>query len=192
MRLIVIISSFPPFPEKEKNVIRPSVPNIDNVRRRGGIHPYLSGYPVPFPRFRQEGFNPFASSYGTRNNTCRPLLPPATPTAAATVGVAGFHSGSAYIPLHAHEILGAFAAVAGFISETNTIHSIIIIMKIQKIYFEYLRNEAHYQFLLLVRKLFTNCPQVSAIAAHQLAGLYDLMAIEASLVDAIKGSVYTE
>jgi hypothetical protein len=65
-------------------------------------------------------------------------------------------------------------------------------MKIAKINFHYLRNEAHYQFMLLVRKLFTNYQQVSVIVADLLVRLYELIGLEGQLVDAIKGSIYTE
>jgi hypothetical protein len=65
-------------------------------------------------------------------------------------------------------------------------------MKILKIYFHYLRNEAHYQFLLLVQKLFSNYPQVASIVSTLLPRLNELIAIEGKIVDAMKSSIYTE
>jgi hypothetical protein len=65
-------------------------------------------------------------------------------------------------------------------------------MKILKIYLHYLRNEAHYQFMLLVWKLFESYSQVADIVTDLLTQLYGLITQEGQLVDAIKGSVYTE
>jgi hypothetical protein len=47
-------------------------------------------------------------------------------------------------------------------------------MKILKIYFSYLRNEAHYQFLLIVQKLFASYTQVANIVSDLLSQLYPL------------------
>ena len=44
-------------------------------------------------------------------------------------------------------------------------------MKINEIRIEHLRNEAHYQFLLVVADLFASQPAVAAIVTQQLAGL---------------------
>jgi hypothetical protein len=65
-------------------------------------------------------------------------------------------------------------------------------MKIFKVRLEYLRNEAHYQFLLLLRKLFVAYPAVASIVAALLPELYELIELEGQLVDALKGSLYTE
>jgi hypothetical protein len=65
-------------------------------------------------------------------------------------------------------------------------------MKILKIHFEYLRNEAHWQFLLLLRRLFDTHPAVAAIVAALLGRLYELIDIEGQLVDAVRSSAYTE
>jgi hypothetical protein len=65
-------------------------------------------------------------------------------------------------------------------------------MKITKIYFRFLRNEAHYQFLLLLQKLFAAYPAVAAIVLTLLPRLYELIELEGQLVDALKGSLYTE
>jgi hypothetical protein len=65
-------------------------------------------------------------------------------------------------------------------------------MKITKILFHYLRNEAHYQFMLLVLKLFINFPQVNDIVSDLVARLAGLVMIEGKLVDAMSGSIYTE
>jgi hypothetical protein len=65
-------------------------------------------------------------------------------------------------------------------------------MKILKIYFHYLRNEAHYQFFLLIQKLFATYPQVASIVSALLIRFNELIVIEGRLVDAMKSSVYTE
>jgi hypothetical protein len=65
-------------------------------------------------------------------------------------------------------------------------------MKIEKIYLHYLRNEAHYQFMLLVQKLFGNYTQVANLVTSLLAQLNGLITREGQLVDAIRGSLYTE
>ncbi|MDR0348281.1 MAG: DUF6261 family protein [Tannerella sp.] len=65
-------------------------------------------------------------------------------------------------------------------------------MKIVKILFHYLRNEAHYQFMLLVLKLFADFPKVAEIVTALISRLTDLVTAEGKLVDAITGSLYTE
>jgi hypothetical protein len=65
-------------------------------------------------------------------------------------------------------------------------------MKILKIHFQHLRNEAHYQLLLLVQKLFGNYPAVAALVTDLLTPFFDLLTLEGQLVDAVRGSVYTE
>jgi hypothetical protein len=65
-------------------------------------------------------------------------------------------------------------------------------MKILKIYFQYLRNEAHYQFLLLVQKLFSIYPDVAAIVSDLLPAFNEGIALEGKLVDAVKASGRTE
>ena len=61
-------------------------------------------------------------------------------------------------------------------------------MKILFIKFSYLRNEAHYQFLLLVKKLFEAYPNVANIVSALLAPFYTLLVLEGKLVDAVRGS----
>jgi hypothetical protein len=65
-------------------------------------------------------------------------------------------------------------------------------MKINSIDLEHARNEAHYQFLLIDKKLFESYPSVAGIVAPQLANLNALIVIEGQLVDAVKASEYTE
>jgi hypothetical protein len=47
-------------------------------------------------------------------------------------------------------------------------------MKISTIRFSYLHNEAHYQFLLLVKKLFEAYPSVANIVSSLLTPFYTL------------------
>jgi hypothetical protein len=65
-------------------------------------------------------------------------------------------------------------------------------MKILTIHFKYLRNEAHYQFLLLVKKLFETYPTVANLVTAHLSQLYALLALEGKLVDAVRTSEYTK
>jgi hypothetical protein len=65
-------------------------------------------------------------------------------------------------------------------------------MKIIKTYSHFLRNEAHYRFMLLLQKLFGNYPQVADLVCSLLIELNELIDIEGLLVDAIRGSIYTE
>ena len=65
-------------------------------------------------------------------------------------------------------------------------------MKIIKLYLYNLRAEAHYQFMLLLLKLFERYPNVAAIIAALLAPLQELIALEGQLVDAVRSSEYTE
>jgi hypothetical protein len=55
-----------------------------------------------------------------------------------------------------------------------------------------LRNEAHYQLMLLLQKLFVEFPDVKAIVAPMTTGFDAMIALEALLVDAMTGSDYTE
>jgi hypothetical protein len=64
-------------------------------------------------------------------------------------------------------------------------------MKIIKVHFQNLRNEAHYQFLLLVQKLYGVYQSVSAIVKDLLATFDNLLALEGTLVDAVRASEYT-
>jgi hypothetical protein len=64
-------------------------------------------------------------------------------------------------------------------------------MKISKIHFEHLRNEAHYQFMLLVKQRFEQNPDAAAIVAAQLVLFYELLAVERQLVDFARTSEYT-
>jgi hypothetical protein len=64
-------------------------------------------------------------------------------------------------------------------------------MKIIAILFSYMRNEAHYQFLLLVQKLFISYPAVAAIVADLLSEFNVLLTLEGQLVDSVRSSEYT-
>jgi hypothetical protein len=65
-------------------------------------------------------------------------------------------------------------------------------MNIFKIHFEHLRNEAHYQFLLITRQLIDGDDSVRSIVNELLPGFYSLIDLEGRLVDAIKSSAYTQ
>ena len=65
-------------------------------------------------------------------------------------------------------------------------------MKISTIKFGFLRNEAHYQFLLLIKKLFEAYPNVAGIVSTLLAPFCALLVLEGKLVDAVRGSKYTK
>jgi hypothetical protein len=62
-------------------------------------------------------------------------------------------------------------------------------MKILTIRFSYLRNEAHYQFLLLLKKLFETFPSVASIVNALLQQFYPLLTREGALVDAVMTGV---
>jgi hypothetical protein len=64
-------------------------------------------------------------------------------------------------------------------------------MKILTIHFSYLRNEAHYQFLLLVKKLFESHTSVSNIVSSLLTEFYALLLVEGKLVDTVHASEFT-
>jgi hypothetical protein len=64
-------------------------------------------------------------------------------------------------------------------------------MEILTVRFSYLRNEAHYQFLLLVKKLFESYPSVASIVNTLLPQFYSLLALEGTLIDTIQLSFYT-
>jgi hypothetical protein len=64
-------------------------------------------------------------------------------------------------------------------------------MKILKINSHRLRNEAHYQFLLLVDKHLTQFPDVEEIVEDQMPTYREQLALEGQLVDAVKASEYT-
>ena len=64
-------------------------------------------------------------------------------------------------------------------------------MKISIIRFSKLRNEAHYQFLLLLKKLFETFPSVAGIVSTLLSPFYTLLTLEGKLVDAVRASDYT-
>jgi hypothetical protein len=64
-------------------------------------------------------------------------------------------------------------------------------MKISKIHIEHARNEAHYQFLLTVRKEFEIHSAVAGIVASLLANLNPLIVLEGQMVDAVRASEYT-
>jgi hypothetical protein len=65
-------------------------------------------------------------------------------------------------------------------------------MKIFTIHFSYLRNEAHYQFYLLVKKLFESYADVADIVTALLSQLYTPLSLEGKLVDAVRASEYTK
>jgi hypothetical protein len=65
-------------------------------------------------------------------------------------------------------------------------------MKILTLHSSHLRSEAHYQFYLLLQKLYGNHPNVEAIVASLMAKFDELISLEGTLVDAVKGSKYTE
>jgi hypothetical protein len=65
-------------------------------------------------------------------------------------------------------------------------------MKILTIRFSHLRNEAHYQLLLLLKKLFETYPNVASIVNALLQVFYPLLALEGTLVDAVRASEYTK
>jgi hypothetical protein len=65
-------------------------------------------------------------------------------------------------------------------------------MKVQTIHFEHLRSEAHCKFLFVVKRLLENYPAVAAIVTALLSPLYQLIALEEQLVDAVKKSPLTK
>jgi hypothetical protein len=65
-------------------------------------------------------------------------------------------------------------------------------MKILKIHIERLRNEAHYQFMTLARKLFGTWSIIINIIADLLSELDRLILLEGKLVDMVRASKYTE
>ncbi|MDR0697592.1 MAG: DUF6261 family protein [Tannerella sp.] len=65
-------------------------------------------------------------------------------------------------------------------------------MKILTINFSYLRNEGHYQFLLLLKKLFETFPGVATIVSALLQKFYPLLTTEGMLVDSVRSSEYTK
>jgi hypothetical protein len=64
-------------------------------------------------------------------------------------------------------------------------------MKISTAHFSYMRNEAHYQFLLLVKQLFEAEPGVAGIVTELLPQFYALLELEGRLVDVVRTSEYT-
>lgn len=65
-------------------------------------------------------------------------------------------------------------------------------MKILKIYFKYLRNEAHYQYYTLVLKLFEAYPTVAALVDDLIHELRKWLSVEKALIDNSKASMYTQ
>jgi hypothetical protein len=65
-------------------------------------------------------------------------------------------------------------------------------MKILTIHFNYLRNDAHYQFLLLVKKLFESYGNVASIVSTLLVQFYLVLILEGEMVDAARASEYTQ
>jgi hypothetical protein len=65
------------------------------------------------------------------------------------------------------------------------------VMRVFKIYFQYLRNEAHCQYFSIVKDMLAEDTAVAAIVADYLKEFNELFDIEISLVDAMKTSEYT-
>jgi hypothetical protein len=65
-------------------------------------------------------------------------------------------------------------------------------LKIKKIYLERLRNETHYQFMIDDKQLIDSDSLVSKLLENLLPDFYNLIGIEGELVDAMRGSVFTE
>ncbi|MDR3350584.1 MAG: DUF6261 family protein [Prevotellaceae bacterium] len=65
-------------------------------------------------------------------------------------------------------------------------------MYIFKIHFHALRNEAHYQFMLDTKNLIDNDGNVQPLINDLLPGFYNLIALEGTLVDAVKSSIFTQ
>jgi hypothetical protein len=65
-------------------------------------------------------------------------------------------------------------------------------MNIRKIYFNALRNEAHYQFLLEVKTLIDNDAVVHPSVGDLLPPFYSLLEKEGALVDALQSSFHTK
>jgi hypothetical protein len=64
--------------------------------------------------------------------------------------------------------------------------------KIDAIELEHLRNEEHYQFMLRYQDLLGTHPNVVTIITSQMTEFTSLFAKERQLIDALKGSEYTE
>ena len=64
-------------------------------------------------------------------------------------------------------------------------------MKILMIRFGNLRNEAHYQFLFLLKKMFETCPGVAAIINTLLQQFNPLITLEGVLIDSGRAGEYT-
>ncbi|MDR1561477.1 MAG: DUF6261 family protein [Dysgonamonadaceae bacterium] len=65
-------------------------------------------------------------------------------------------------------------------------------MKILKINFGNLRNEAHLQFISLVQKLISSNPAIVNIVATLMGAFNSAVELERKLVDAVKSSPYTK
>jgi hypothetical protein len=86
---------------------------------------------------------------------------------------------------------GISFALSGASLHTN-IFKALFIMKILTIHFSYLRNEAHYRFLLLVKKLIESHTGVAGIVGALLPELYALLTVEGKLVDTVHASTLTK
>jgi hypothetical protein len=64
-------------------------------------------------------------------------------------------------------------------------------MKITKLHLEELRNEAHYQALLLTKKLIDENPTISSIVSQSYTEFNSLLQLEGTLVDQVRKSGYT-
>jgi hypothetical protein len=65
-------------------------------------------------------------------------------------------------------------------------------MKIKTIIFSKLRNEAHYEFLLVTLRLLDSFPEVKALVATLYVAFNSLLELEKRLLDAARVSVYTQ
>jgi uncharacterized FlaG/YvyC family protein len=65
-------------------------------------------------------------------------------------------------------------------------------MYIKKIRFTYLRNEAHYEFLVVVLNLLLKFPRVQNVVKPFYQPLIELVELEKHLVDAARKSIYTQ
>jgi hypothetical protein len=65
-------------------------------------------------------------------------------------------------------------------------------MKINTINFSKLRNEAHYEFLLVVYHLLDGFPEVKNLIGALYAAFLDLLQLEKKLLDAARLSIYTQ
>jgi hypothetical protein len=65
-------------------------------------------------------------------------------------------------------------------------------LKINSLKFSHLRNEAHYEFLLIMLRLLDSFPEVKTLIAALYATFLSLLQLEKKLLDAARVSVYTQ